>query len=381
MNILSVAPAYYPATRWGGPIFFDYGLNNTLAGMTGVEIKVLTTDVASPKSSERLDVNSIDHSDYINQEVIFTKRVAGESVSFDLLRKLPLLIRWADVVRLSATYSFPTFPVLILCRLYSKPLVWTLHGAVLDTHVWPGAPRRRLKRLWEMICSRLVKKDRTMIHALSELEMRSAEVRIPGVRTAVVPNGLSIYEIDHNKQFLPDGSMRLIYLGRLSPKKGVENLLSAMFLLREYPISLKIYGSGDLGYVDILQGLVEKFDLGDTVNFMGEVTGIDKDAAFYNADVCIVPSHTESFCIVVAEALNHGVPVIASHGTPWQNLEAEQCGLWVDNKPDSLAHAIKEIRSMPLSDMGRRGWEWMSRDYSWDAVASKMMNLYRSIES
>ena len=85
---------------------------------------------------------------------------------------------------------------------------------------------------------------------------------------------------------------------------------------------------------------------------MGEVLGDAKKQLFENSDVALVPSHTENFAIVVAEALAHAVPVIASKGTPWSELEVKRCGLWVDNDPATLADAMLKISTMPLQEMG-----------------------------
>jgi glycosyltransferase involved in cell wall biosynthesis len=112
---------------------------------------------------------------------------------------------------------------------------------------------------------------------------------------------------------------------------------------------------------------------------MGEVTGDKKRAAFYSADACIVPSFSENFCMVVAEALAHGVPVIASRGTPWAKVEEYGCGLWVENSPDELRKAIVAMERMDLAAMGAKGKTWMSTEYSADSQATKMSSVYRSL--
>ena len=89
-----------------------------------------------------------------------------------------------------------------------------------------------------------------------------------------------------------------------------------------------------------------------------------------------MPSYTENFAIVVAEALAHGVPVIASTGTPWSRLGQMKCGLWVDNDPETLADAIRSISTMPLRDMGLIGREWMQSEFSWRSVAEQTLDLY-----
>ena len=83
--------------------------------------------------------------------------------------------------------------------------------------------------------------------------------------------------------------------------------------------------------------------------------------------------------MVVAEALAHSVPVIASKGTPWQRVEKMGCGLWVGNDPNSLARAIRQMSAMPLREMGQRGRQWMQDEFSWDRVARDMAELYRNL--
>lgn len=382
MNILHVTPAYYPATYWGGPIFSVYGLNNALARLPGVALKVLTTDSAGPKVSERLIPARLDGVSFPNQEVLFTRRLAGASVSFELLRELPGLVRWADVVHLTATYSFPTLPTLFLSRLLDKPVVWSHRGAILDAHEWSGAPRRRLKRMWERLCNALIRSGQVTSHVTSEAERVAGQARIPKARAVIVPNGVDVLARLPDREWQPGGKLRLMFLGRISPKKGIENLLHALRLLSDPTISLKVYGTGPADYEASVMQLASTLAFPEgVVTFAGHVNNEGKAQAFHSADVCVVPSFSENFCMVVAEALAHGVPVIASRGTPWSAIEGKQCGVWANNSAESLAEAITRIRSMPLAEMGWRGWEWMAAEYSWDSVASKMLRVYEQMVS
>lgn len=379
LRILHVTPACYPATYWGGPTFTVYALNNALANLPGVTLKVLTTDTAGPKPTQRLDHSQLDGL-YPNQEVVMTPRIAGRSVSLEMVWRLPSLVRWADVVHLTAIYSFPTIPTLLICRVLRKPVVWSPHGAIQDAYEWSGSKRRILKRIWEILCNSLL--GNVVTHVISERERAPTQARIPKAKAMIVPNGVEIPSVLPPRNWLPEGKLRLMYLGRLSQKKGIENLLNAMAQLNDSTVELSIYGTGEDVYVASLHDLAGKLGLmGKGVFFIGHVDGEEKDQAFYRSDVCIVPSHTECFCMVVAEALARGVPVIASHGTPWAEIEEKRCGLWVDNSPESLAQAIVQIRSMPLHEMGARGRDWMMREFSWDAQAKKMMDIYQSLVS
>jgi len=85
-----------------------------------------------------------------------------------------------------------------------------------------------------------------------------------------VPNGVDVSDALPQRDWLPDGHLRLMYLGRLSPKKGIENLLHAMDHLDDPQVSLTIYGGGDVAYASSLQELAGQLGLlGKSVFFAG----------------------------------------------------------------------------------------------------------------
>ncbi|MDX8400433.1 MAG: glycosyltransferase [Gallionellaceae bacterium] len=360
-------------------MFTVYAMNNALAEMPGIVVKTLTTDAAGPKLAQRLEYSQLAGL-YQNQEINMKRRIAGASVSLGMLWELPALVRWADVVHLTGIYSFPTLPVLIACRLLGKPLVWSPHGAIQDVYEWEGSRRKGLKRIWERLCNSLISPGKVILHVISERERVPTQARIPKASAITVPNGVDIPANIPERSWLPDGTLRLMYLGRLTPKKGIENLLYAMAKLNDPSVVLSIYGSGESSYVISLHDLADELGLTrENVFFAGSVEGEGKELAFYQADVCIVPSHTECFCMVLAEALAHGLPVIASHGTPWAEVEDKHCGLWVGNSPDSLVQAVIKIRGMELPEMGARGRGWMVQNFSWSVVANDMLQLYKRL--
>ena len=105
-----------------------------------------------------------------------------------------------------------------------------------------------------------------------------------------------------------------------------------------------------------------------------------KAAAFADADVFILPSFTENFGIVVAEALAAGVPVIVSNGAPWASVETQGCGWFTGTDSASLAAAM--AASMRLSPaerraMGVRGHAHVLRDFSWKQIAAQTLDYYQ----
>lgn len=381
MHILLITPFYYPANYWGGPIYSHYGLNNAIAEMPNVQLRVLTTDSAGPEKEDRLDTSAIDYITlFPNYLVLFCSRIAGYSISLEMLLKLPILIRWADVVHLSSIYNFPTIPTLLLSRIWNKPVVWSLHGALLRDQRFPKKQRRSLKYLWMRICNAMIQPDRVTLHVTSDEEKVATVAQIPNANAIVIRHGVKVVTIFPNREYLPEGRMRLLFIGRLDPIKGIENLMDALNQIGDPSITLSICGDGDAQYVSNLKQYARNLDLLDkNVHFLGHANDEFKTYTLLNSDVCVFPSYSENFGIAIAESLAHGVPVIVSRGTPWKSVEDKQCGLWVDNSPESLADAIKSIRQMSLAEMGKRGWEWMKSDFGWESIGFKMLEIYNRV--
>jgi glycosyltransferase involved in cell wall biosynthesis len=210
-----------------------------------------------------------------------------------------------------------------------------------------------------------------------EEEARESRRRIPR-GCVVVPNGV---HVPLNASQVPSyRELRLMYLGRLHPKKGIENLLQACALLpANLDWSLDVIGAGDEEYETKLRQKIAETQIQERVHMRGMLLGEEKARAFENCDLAVFPSYTENFGLVVAEALSHGVPVITSKGMPWSRVEKVGCGAWIDNDPESIAAAISRMSSMPLREMGERGREWMRREFSWDDAATKLITVYREL--
>jgi len=229
------------------------------------------------------------------------------------------------------------------------------------------------------MCNATIPKGRCILHVTSEVEKKTSLLSIPKASAVVIANGVEYQDNLPSRNWKPNGRLRLLFLGRLDPKKGIENLLRALAQLSDDSIGLTICGMGDPRYAETLRALVRALGLNEQVNFLGHVTGDAKRSAFLEADICVVPSHSENFGMVVAEALAHGVPVVVSKGAPWAEVEEKGCGRWVENSPDSLAGAILDLRARNLAKMGSNGSAWMRRSFQWKTIADEMLGLYRAV--
>jgi glycosyltransferase involved in cell wall biosynthesis len=375
MRILFVSPSFYPAFHYGGPIFINRSFCEAMARHDNVQLEVLTTDSNGPK--QRIDVKSVRQNHRDSYEISYCRRRLPPDIAPGLMLHLFGKIRQADVVHLNGVYNFTTIPTLALCRLMQKPVAWSTMGALQR---WEGTTRKGAKAHWERICNSLCEPERVVIQVTSEEEKTESLEKIPKASALILRNGIDIPKLDGVVRDHRGDTLRLLYIGRLHPIKGIENLLAAMTMVTR-TVHLAICGEGEPAYEARLRSLVEELKLSKLVRFHGRVDGEFKEQHFGNADLCVAPSFKEAFCTVVLESLARAVPVIASHGIPWEHVVEKGCGLWVGNEAQELASAIDRAASMPLSEMGRRGRAWMQQDYSWSQVAAEMIAEYEALIS
>lgn len=377
MKVLHVTPSYYPATHYGGPIFSTFALCNALVRIPGVELRVLTCDMAGPELSQRVPFDKIPVRFDEGYDVYFTKRTMLPDIAPGLVTRLWRLAGWADIVILTGTYSFPTLPALLVCKLRGKPLVWSPRGALQASHEWSGARRQGLKRIWERACA-LLRPRHATLHVTAEVEKDASLARLPGFTADIIPNAVELPPDLPPRVSKPGGTLRLMFISRVDPKKGLEILLQAMARLSP-DTTLDIFGRGEPAYVTSLRRLAEQLGVGERVHFRGHVDGEAKRAAFIGADLFVFATHSENFGMVVAEALAHGVPAIVSHGAPWPDLDSKGCGRWVPTTPQAFAAAIQDLRDKDLARMGENGRHWMEKDFSWESRASQMHALFERL--
>ena len=366
MKVLHVVPSYYPATFWGGPIFSTKAICDGIAAQDGFDLRVLTTDAAGPRIAQRVSAEAFAY------PVHYAARVAGSSVAPGLLARLPVAILRADLVHLTGVYSSPTLPVMALCRLMGKPLVWSPRGSLQATEEWVEVPRLRAKRAFHRAVAAVIPRD-AVIHATAEAEARVAERLFPHHRGAIIPNAVTVPAMPPRTR---GQGLRLMFLGRLHPKKGLDLLIEAM---RDLPgdVTLDVYGDGEGAHVTALKNKAQAIPR--AIRFHGHVSGQTKAEAFRAADLFVLPSHSENFGIAVAEALAQGVPVLTTDATPWQGIEAHGCGKVITLARDDLSAAIMALATDDLVAMGARGRAWMERDFGPEAMVAGFADLYRAL--
>ncbi len=278
-----------------------------------------------------------------------------------------------DVVHLHALWSPFLRRVRNMAISSGTPLIWSTHGLT--------APWAMRYKWWKKLPVWLLYQKRHLIHANlvhSTTALEAGWNAGLGIkRNVVIPLGTSEY---------PDESVVekkiLLFVGRVHPVKGLENLVRAWKLSCDSGVAgweLRIAGPDQNGYKGFLELLVQELGLNESVEFAGPLYGHELSRQYDECACLVLPSFTENFGATVVDALAHGKPCIASTFTPWDELPMRNCGWHVSNEPATLASAIVEMASMDSAarrEMGSRGRRLAEEKYTWKAVVEKLERAY-----
>jgi glycosyltransferase involved in cell wall biosynthesis len=198
---------------------------------------------------------------------------------------------------------------------------------------------------------------------------------------AVIPVGLDTSDRPADL-FEPDMSDRekiVLFLARLSPKKGIPDLVEAWSMIDRHGHELHIHGYGSDSYRTYLEKRIAALEIGGHVKLSGPLYGEEKWKKLQQSSIYVLPSYSENFGITVAEALLSGLPVITSKATPWGELSSNGLGWIVDNDVTQLRDALQLAVSTETDRL--RSIRSEARDYaqkySWPPIVDRYVDTYK----
>ncbi len=183
---------------------------------------------------------------------------------------------------------------------------------------------------------------------------------------------------------IPVDEETLLYVGRLDRIKGADVLLRAAGLLVERPrLHIRFVGGEvDADYAEELRTLAAELDIADRVSWIGTVPNDELPWYYAAADMVIVPSYSESYSIVAAEAMACGMPVVASNVPgPASFIEDGVSGrLVASGDAPALACAVQELlEDATLRDRLGSGGLAAACQMTWGASADAVLGLYERV--
>lgn len=226
------------------------------------------------------------------------------------------------------------------CRIAITP-----HGMLEPWIIRRNYLTKKLPAIWLYQRATIQQADVVIATAQSELE----HVLQLGWtdKVAIAPNGIDVESIQMKREWRRP--KRLLFMSRLHPKKGLEMLFDALkSCTADWEVQLA--GDGERQYVEHLKAIAPP-----CVRFLGPVYGADKWQLIQESDLVVLPSFSENYGLIVAEALASGTPVITTTGTPWGAIEKYDCGWWVAPETASICAALEQASKMSESEMEQMG--------------------------
>jgi glycosyltransferase involved in cell wall biosynthesis len=241
-----------------------------------------------------------------------------------------------------------------------------------------------IKTLWINLIERATIARAASVHVTAELEaaeLRALRLQLPEIDC--IPNGVDIPAEHAPLSAGPFAHLPVSYalfVGRICWKKGLDRLVTALQWIPDIP--LVIAGNDDEGYRAVLESLAKSLGVADRLIFVGPVSDSLKWALYEHAQLFVLPSYSENFGNVVAEAMAMGCPVVVSPEVGIAALvQASGAGVVTDGTPQRLAAEIRDLLADDAQrrEMGRRGRETALTRLSWSGVAAQMESVYLRI--
>jgi poly(glycerol-phosphate) alpha-glucosyltransferase len=276
-----------------------------------------------------------------------------------------------------------------LARRVKCPLVISPHGML---EPWALARSSWKKRLAALFFEDSNLRSAHCLHALCDAEAEN--FRRYGLQNpiAIIPNGMDMTAIhplpDRNALSKRVPAVRnrhcVLFLSRLHPKKGVENLLEAWRSLAPdfSDWCLLIAGAGSPDYEITLHARTQAMGLADTVLFLGPVYGPQKKEALAAADLFILPSFSEGFSMAILEAAAAGLPVLQTRDCNFPELTLAGGAIDIAPEPEGIRSGLQQLMQLSgdvREEIGRRGRNLVERHYTWPAQTRKMLDVYEWI--
>ena len=383
LKVLVLIPALSPI--YGGPSTCAIDLADAL-GRRGLKVDLVTTNAAGPHNLRVKFHQWLDEPTY---RIRYFRRWGHFEVKFT-----PALMMWLfhhvtdyDIVHGMSVFNFPAYIYCEACRWRDVPHIIHPQGMF---EPWAMANKGWKKRVYFRWFKKAQLQRANVIHCLTKHEAES--ISALGVTTpkVIVPNGVNPESAikGHPNAFLlryPQlaNKIRLLFLHRVDPKKGLDILATSFALLHNrFPnIHLIIAGPDPVGYWSTAARFFVSKGCAAAVTYTGMLTGQDKADALAAADIFVAPSYSEGFSMSVLEAMAAGLPSVITTGCNFPEATAAKVALEVPIDATAFAEALASlIENLPVTrEMGQRAREFIFQNYTWDQVARKTHEVYTAM--
>ena len=291
-----------------------------------------------------------------------------------------------DLLHVHAIFSYPSTVAMSIARRQSIPYICRPLGQLCE---WSLQQSYRKKQVYLSLFERANLNQARYIHFTTEQEQQEGSKLNLQAPNFVLPHGITVpSQIPDAKKKLrqqlqiAENEPIILFLSRLHQKKGLDYLIPALGRLRDRAFTFVLAGNGDLEYEIEVKKLLNQHNIATRTHQVGFVEGEHKNLLLQGADIFALTSYSENFGVAVLEALASGIPALVTPGVALESvLKQERLGYVTDLNIDAITLSLEYcLNNLPeLKQMGDRAREFVLKQYSWNSIASTMVELYRTI--
>lgn len=291
-----------------------------------------------------------------------------DAVIYSFLATIKALFGGYDILHF---HAIGPSAMVFIPKLFKKKTVVTVHGLNYKTPKWKGFGARYLK-----FAEKMVAKYADAVITLSK-EQKNYFMEKYNREAIYIPNGTVVNEyvdcdVLSNWQLKKNGFV--LYLSRVVPGKGLENLIDAYKQL-ETDLPLVIAGGSE--YVsDFRERMEQKAEGDDRIHFIGHVGGSVVPALYSNARLFVFPSEAEGMPMCLLEAMSYNTPCLVSDIPENKEIGKKYVDYFeVSNTNDLLEKLRQAIKERKITESR----SYVLREYDWDVVVERTLGLYEDI--
>lgn len=280
---------------------------------------------------------------------------------------------WRPDVIHAHVYS-SAIPAVIIGKLFKIPVVLTEHSSAFPRKLLPD---------WQIKRARFAMQRAKIILPVSEALKSSIESYGIKNRFQIIPNVVDTNLFHPNCKIKKDTDVkRILLVALLTPVKGVPYLFEALSVLRQKRSDFHLDVVGDGPNRTEYEELAVRLGISNKVCFHGVKTKLQVAEFMRKSHFFVLPSLSETFGVVLIEALASGLPVIATNNSGPSEIVSKEVGLLVPPKSaDALAEAIECMLEHHQNYSAERITQYAKENFSYEVVGRKLNNIYQEVKS
>ena len=390
MKIALVCPASLPATQFGGIVFLAVDLAREF-GELGHDVTIYTTDLDFSNGSNKFNkklprLEKIGKYRINRTHVWFSFKLffVNSSMSKQIEKDKP------DIIHTIGLRSYQSIVAWRTSKKLKIPLIISDQGG-LTTHPFfneSGLLLKILYRVQNYFIKKIIK-HATTISVANEYEKAIFLDLDKKSKVQIIRNGVNLETLVSKVNFKEKykiNSKFILFVGRFSKSKGIENLINALNIIKNEKIisdvRLVIMGV-NFGFEQKMEELVERFDLSEKIMIIKNPPREDVISAYGESEFLILPSQWELSPLVPLESFAFKKPVIStrSHGIPF-TVQDDKTGILVEpeNSEELSKAIIKLLQDDNLRErLGMCGYEFVHEECNCISMAKNSLRLYEKV--